>query len=187
MARPRKFERDAALEIAIRLFWTRGYEQTTMSDLRLAMGIGRQSLYSTFGDKEQLFHEAFERYKARAFVWINALLHMPDPGEGLHAYFDKLANGLTDDPDRAGCLIFNTFVEQGAAGPLGQRGVEAFNLAFSETLSRAHEMGMASGSIEEQALSLVSATAGMVALSRGGYSKMQLKGIGRLALAGIGL
>ena len=60
--RPPEFERDEALERAMRVFWQKGYEGTSMTDLTVALGIGRQSLYGAFGGKRQLFVECLERY-----------------------------------------------------------------------------------------------------------------------------
>ena len=62
--RPRSFDRDAALERAIEVFWAKGYESASISDLTRAMGINPPSLYAAFGDKEQLFLQAIERYQA---------------------------------------------------------------------------------------------------------------------------
>src|SRR5256885_11333451 len=61
--RPREFDREAALEQAIDVFWRHGYEATSVSDLTAAMGINPPSLYAAFGDKEKLFLEAVERYQ----------------------------------------------------------------------------------------------------------------------------
>ncbi|HZC78142.1 MAG TPA: TetR/AcrR family transcriptional regulator, partial [Ktedonobacterales bacterium] len=61
--RPRSFDREAALERAIDVFWRHGYEATSVSDLTSAMGINPPSLYAAFGDKEKLFLEAVERYQ----------------------------------------------------------------------------------------------------------------------------
>ncbi len=60
--RPREFDRDQALECAMRLFWSRGYESTSISDLTRAMHITPPALYGAFGDKKKLFLEAVERY-----------------------------------------------------------------------------------------------------------------------------
>ena len=55
MARPKEFDIDVVLDRATELFWTKGYEETSMRDLEEGLGVGRQSLYSTFGDKRDLF------------------------------------------------------------------------------------------------------------------------------------
>ena len=60
--RPREFDRDTALDKAMRLFWERGYEGTSVGDLAEALGIGKPSLYAAFGHKEQLFYEALDLY-----------------------------------------------------------------------------------------------------------------------------
>jgi AcrR family transcriptional regulator len=62
--RPRAFDRNAALDIAMRLFWRRGYEATSIAELADAMGINPPSLYGAFGDKKRLFTEAVRRYEA---------------------------------------------------------------------------------------------------------------------------
>lgn len=61
--RPRSFDREAALEQALRLFWERGYEATSVADLTAAMGIRPPSLYAAFGDKSALFGEVVDRYR----------------------------------------------------------------------------------------------------------------------------
>ena len=61
--RPRSFDRAAALECAIEVFWSKGYEAASISDLTAAMGINPPSLYAAFGEKERLFLEAVARYE----------------------------------------------------------------------------------------------------------------------------
>jgi AcrR family transcriptional regulator len=63
--RPRSFDREAALESALEVFWRNGFEGTSLNDLTHAMGINPPSLYAAFGDKERLFLECVERYQAR--------------------------------------------------------------------------------------------------------------------------
>jgi AcrR family transcriptional regulator len=63
--RPRSFDRGRALERAMHLFWRKGYEATSVSDLTRAMGINPPSLYAAFGDKERLYLEALGRYQQR--------------------------------------------------------------------------------------------------------------------------
>src|SRR5260370_31086443 len=65
MARPKAFDRDTAVQQAMTVFWEQGYEATSTDDLLRAMGIGRQSMYDTFGDKHRLYIEALQRYQAQ--------------------------------------------------------------------------------------------------------------------------
>jgi AcrR family transcriptional regulator len=62
LGRPREFDRDAALEAAMFLFWRKGFEATSMNDLCDAMGVRSPSLYAAFGSKEALYLEVIERY-----------------------------------------------------------------------------------------------------------------------------
>ena len=63
MVRPREFDRDAALDRAMQVFWAKGFAATSTEDLVAAMGIGRQSLYNAFGDKRRLYLESLEAYQ----------------------------------------------------------------------------------------------------------------------------
>lgn len=65
MGRPREFDPDEALDNALEVFWRQGYEGTSLSDLTEAMGIARPSLYAVFGNKEELFRKALDRYSER--------------------------------------------------------------------------------------------------------------------------
>src|SRR6478609_6768993 len=72
--RPRSFDREAALERAMLLFWEHGYEATSLSQLTSAMGITPPSLYAAFGDKQALFLEAVDRYIARGGTDTGSLM-----------------------------------------------------------------------------------------------------------------
>ena len=73
MARQIDFDRASTLQVAMQTFWVKGYEATSVSDLTTAMGIGRQSLYNSFGPKHTLFLECLDWYCANA----SALMFAP--------------------------------------------------------------------------------------------------------------
>lgn len=83
MARTKEFDPDAALQSALELFWRRGYEATSMADLVEHLGIGRASIYATFGNKHELYLKALDRYgESRDPALLDAL---SKPGPALPA------------------------------------------------------------------------------------------------------
>jgi AcrR family transcriptional regulator len=86
MARPKEFDRDAAVDRAMSVFWLKGYAATSTDDLLQAMNIGRQSMYDTFGDKRRLYVEALERYQRQSVSGhINRLRSTASPLAGIEA------------------------------------------------------------------------------------------------------
>src|SRR5215472_8620817 len=77
MGRPREFDEPAALEAAMRVFWEKGYEGTSLDDLTAAMGINRSSLYSSFGDKEALFGRVMAHYGEGPMSFMHEALELP--------------------------------------------------------------------------------------------------------------
>src|SRR5690242_2106841 len=75
--RPRSFDADKALDAAMQIFWHKGYEGASLSDLTEAMGINRPSLYAAFGDKESLFRKALARYAEGPNAYIGEALAAP--------------------------------------------------------------------------------------------------------------
>ena len=94
--RPREFDREAALERAIDVFWRHGYEATSMSDLTAAMGINPPSLYAAFGDKEKLFLEAVERYQQQRRRSVTKVFdEAPTAKEAVHRVLQDAARELS--------------------------------------------------------------------------------------------
>jgi TetR/AcrR family transcriptional regulator, transcriptional repressor for nem operon len=84
MARPREFDRDAALRRAMSVFWAKGYAGTSTDDLLEAMSIGRQSMYAAFGDKRTLYVEALQRYQQDSVMGhLERLRSAPSPIAGI--------------------------------------------------------------------------------------------------------
>src|SRR6267154_1991760 len=77
MGRPREFEVDKALDVALQVFWRKGYEGASMADLTEAMGITKPSLYAAFGNKEELFRKALDRYVDGPGGYFQVALGMP--------------------------------------------------------------------------------------------------------------
>ena len=104
--RPLSFDRDAALETAMHVFWERGYEAASISDLTSAMGITPPSLYTAFGDKEQLFLEAIERYAlGYGSAGARALEEEPTARGAIERWMLEAANELTQPCHPKGCMV----------------------------------------------------------------------------------
>ncbi|MFF2040139.1 TetR/AcrR family transcriptional regulator [Kitasatospora sp. NPDC058170] len=109
--RPRSFDRDAALEQALRLFWQRGYEATSVADLTAAMGIRPPSLYAAFGDKRSLFDEVVARYRESHGAYATrALAEEPTARAGVARMLHEAAAEATDPEHPWGCLLISSTV-----------------------------------------------------------------------------
>ncbi|WP_327679909.1 TetR/AcrR family transcriptional regulator [Kitasatospora sp. NBC_00458] len=109
--RPRSFDREAALEQALRLFWERGYEATSVADLTGAMGIRPPSLYAAFGDKRALFDEVVARYRESHGAYsARALAEEPTARAGVARMLREAAAQATDPDHPWGCLLISSTV-----------------------------------------------------------------------------
>jgi TetR/AcrR family transcriptional regulator, transcriptional repressor for nem operon len=112
MVRPREFEHDAVLDRAMRIFWSKGYEATSVQDLVDQMGLQRGSLYATFGDKRALFFAAIDRYDRVVTGKLLGALDEPSSGmEAIRRFFRLKIEwaGAANRP--RGCLVTNSTTE----------------------------------------------------------------------------
>lgn len=103
--RPRAFDLETALGQALAVFWKKGYEGTSLSDLTSAMGISRPSLYAAFGNKEALFRKALGRYLAGPAATLADALGKPDVRQAIAAYLEAAVEMLCCPEHPAGCLV----------------------------------------------------------------------------------
>jgi TetR/AcrR family transcriptional regulator, transcriptional repressor for nem operon len=103
MARPKSFDEEAVLARAVELFRARGYEATSLADLESHLGLGRQSLYNTFGDKQTLFHKALDHYRQTAGESMVEPLNRPEAGvEAVREFFRVTIRAMTGESPRSG-------------------------------------------------------------------------------------
>lgn len=116
MARTKEFEPEVALRSAMDLFWEQGYEQTSMQDLVSRMGVGRRSLYDTFGDKRTLFTRALSQYVAQQEAAAEETAARASDGRrAVQRIFEaSVAEGSIL---RRGCLAVNTATEVAGGDP----------------------------------------------------------------------
>lgn len=97
--------REETLELALQLFWQRGFEGTSIGELSRAIGVGPSSLYNTFGSKNELFRECLEAYTAREGAFVRDSLAKDDAVEALTALLRSAAARFTREDQPRGCAV----------------------------------------------------------------------------------
>jgi AcrR family transcriptional regulator len=115
IGRPRAFNPEEALEKALQVFWRRGYAGASLSELTAAMGITRPSLYSAFGNKEQLFHKALDLYMGGPANGSSEALQETTARAVVEHLFNRLVALLSDPHHPAGCLLVKGGLSSGKA------------------------------------------------------------------------
>lgn len=108
MARKKKYNEDEVIEKAMALFWSNGYETTSMQMLEKEMGINKFSIYSSFGSKNGVFLECIKSYKKKLNQIVTPLRETSHGIEGLKQYFYDFIDFSKDSHFGKGCLITNT-------------------------------------------------------------------------------
>jgi AcrR family transcriptional regulator len=179
--RPREFDADVALDKALHVFWQRGYEGASLTDLTEAMGINRPSLYAAFGNKEELFRRALDRYAERGpGRAMREALTEPTARRVVERLLGNVAIALTDPCNPRGCLAVQGALTCGEASDaikqeLCKRRSEA-EQTLRERLERAKAEGdLASDADPAQLARFVSTiTQGMSVQAAGGASRDDL-------------
>jgi AcrR family transcriptional regulator len=145
VGRPREFDIEDALAAALKVFWRKGYEGASLTDLTEAMGITRPSLYCAFGNKEALFKKALDLYQREKLCFIDQALDAPTAFEAVERI---LLGGLElhTNPETPGCLGVNSVLScQGVASESVRQELIARRLDIQsrlcERLQRAREEG----------------------------------------------
>jgi TetR/AcrR family transcriptional repressor of nem operon len=142
--RPRSFNIEAAIERAMGVFWSRGYNATALPDLLRATKLSRGSLYAAFGDKHGLFLRALDRYIADALTRTDAELdRRRAPVAGLRAWLAGYVDRTSGANGRRGCLLVATAMELAGRDPEVDRRIASFFKAMetrvADALARAKD------------------------------------------------
>ncbi|MBR0971516.1 TetR/AcrR family transcriptional regulator [Bradyrhizobium japonicum] len=105
MGRPREFDAETALDLAMEVFWRHGYEGATIAQLTEAMGINPPSLYACFGNKEGLLKAALDRYTKLRNVWMDEVVAAPTARDVAERMLMGIAEKQTDPANPPGCLL----------------------------------------------------------------------------------
>ena len=189
MGRQRQFDVIQALDAALDVFWRKGYEAASYTDLTQAPGVERPALYSAFGNKEALFRRALERYYSHHLAFFPAALELPTSLEVAAHILRNAAELNTRDPERAGCLAIHGVLAGSAdAEPVRRALIEA-RAAAEATLRERFERAKREGDLPADAncgalaAYVCAVTHGMAVQAKAGYDRDVLNAVADQALA----
>jgi AcrR family transcriptional regulator len=188
--RPRSFDRAAALRRAMEVFWAKGYDGTSMSDLTAAMSINSPSIYAAFGCKEELFREATELYSATegGRIW-EYMTTAPSARAAIEGMLRASAEDFTRAGKPRGCLIALGALHADKANEAVCRELRRQRTQNVELLRRRLERGIAEGELpaqlDKRAIATFYATVqhGMSIQARDGASRATLLAVADSAMA----
>lgn len=187
MARPRTFDENHAAAAAREVFWTSGYHGTSVSDLSVATGLGKGSLYGAFGNKHELFLRLFDEYCAACEASVTALGDGPD-ADALDRVADWLRAGA-QNASTNGCLLAKGTAELSGADPaVAARAKLAFTTlhdGLTELVTQAQRAGDISADADPISVAglLLATHRGIEAMGKAGVPTDVLVPIADLAIA----
>jgi AcrR family transcriptional regulator len=145
--RVRQFDADVALDQALEVFWARGYEGATLPELTKAMGINRPSLYAAFGNKEQLFRKALERYQTGPMSFLSEALKEPTARAAAEAIFSGFVRMQRNRDKARGCFIVSGALVAGEDAETVRRDLAQLRQMVVAMFRKRFEKGVQNGDL----------------------------------------
>lgn len=186
VGRPRAFDPDEALDIAMRLFWQKGYEGTSLADLTSAIGVNRPSLYAVFGNKEELFRRACARYSE------NTTCPTKLPGNSAREVTDCFLRSVVArvaNPEHPGCMLVTSALAGSDESETvreelsiaRQEMIEAFTQRYQAARDAGESLPACPADLSRFVAAVIS---GLSVLARSGATEEELHRVVDVALAG---
>ena len=192
MARPREFNTDEALEQALQVFWSKGYEAASLCDLICAMGISKSSFYDTFGSKHELFLSAIDRYDSTMACRLIGVLEGDLPGlEAIATVFRAYQESILQENGRRGCFVGNCASGSSARDESVSNRVGSclarMGKAYERALRRAQKAGDIPAKRDVRALArfLNASTHGLQTLGKAGADREVLDDVVQVTLGAL--
>lgn len=150
--RPAAFDREAALQQALLVFWSHGYEGASMAELTTAMNMNKPSIYAAFGNKEELFRHALHAYTARTGSFIGKALEATSARQVVDQLLNAAAVMLTDASHPPGCMIVQTALACGAACTEIREELTSYRQRMRQLLQQRFERAHAEGDLPADAV-----------------------------------
>lgn len=149
--RPPAFNRDEALEKAMQIFWEHGYEGTSMAELMEAMGMNKPSIYAAFGNKEDLFHKALQKYLSGPSAFVRDAVLEPTARQVVKVLLTKAVELLTAQTPPRGCLIVQGALSCGPESKQIQQKLISYRSNFEKSLKERFELAKANSDLPKDA------------------------------------
>ena len=182
MARTKQFDETQALVSAMRVFWEKGYEGTSIHDLEQAMGLNRTSIYNTFGNKRAIFNRVMSCYKESVMASLFAALdNAPDIREVVRRLLNGALDIHFDEDNPGGCLVVLSVLESGqhdAESQLAmQQTLQDLKTALQARLSKAKKAGELAKDLDvgSTATTISTTMTGMMVMGKANFTRASLK------------
>lgn len=192
MARPREFDTILALNKAMHVFWEKGYEATSLTDLTGAMEISKSSFYETFGNKHELYLSAIRHYGQTMIDRAVALLEGEGPAlEAIEGMFDAFIDKTVGPEGRKGCMLSNCTVEMasrnGDAKAVVTECLSRLRQGFVKAVARGQAAGEISTTRDAESFGgyLMSSLSGMQVTAKANPDRRALKDIKEVVLSAL--
>jgi len=188
IGRPREFDAEQALDAALNVFWRKGYEGATLPELTRAMGINRPSLYAAFGNKEELFRRAIDRYVEGPASHVAEALRAPTARDVVRRLWRGSIRLTTASRNPRGCFLVQGALACGDEAAPARRETAKRRARFERLLRERFEQAKSEGDLPAHAdpadLARYVATVshGLAVQAAGGASRRELERVAELAL-----
>jgi len=192
MGRPREFDPEDALDEAVEVFWTQGFDATSLRDLLRAMDLSKSSFYQTYGSKGELYLQCIDRYRNRV---ADRMMQELEQTETARAFIEDAFWALTRDLDaengRRPCLVMNDSGDverrEEAVARRMRQGAEQFEAVFRTAVERAQREGDVPPHKDPDVLAryLMSSRSGLLAVRKSGASEAELRDVVEVTLSAL--
>jgi AcrR family transcriptional regulator len=188
--RPPTFNHDEALEKALQVFWQHGYEGASMAELTAAMGMNKPSIYAAFGNKEELFRLALQKYTSGPVSYIKEAMQQPTARQAAEMLLTKSAELLCGCESPRGCMVVQGALTVGQGAELIKQELVKYRHGFEAMLKKrfdqaVEESDLPTGTDTAQLAKYVATIhQGLSVQASSGAKKKELLGVVQMVMAG---
>jgi TetR/AcrR family transcriptional repressor of nem operon len=148
--RPREFDEAQVLDALMELFWTKGYEAASLTDMVEASGLNKSSLYNAFGSKDEIYDLALGRYLDTRMGMLDQIITGDQGLDDLLDFFEFVRLEASSESGRRGCLAVNSSTELGNTKPSAADFSKRYRATMGDALRRPIETAAALGQIDSE-------------------------------------